>query len=86
MGQGPRNALVDTPQGNWYVIYHAYEKDFLTLGRQTLMEPVLWTEDGWFCVPDGCRADTALSMPDGEAGEHGIALSDYFTGDRLGLQ
>jgi len=78
--------LVDTPQGNWYVMYHAYEKDFLTLGRQTLMEPVEWTEDGWFRVPDGCRADTALPMPDGEAGEHGIALSDDFTGDRLGLQ
>lgn len=31
----------------WWTVYHAYEKDYLTLGRKVLMEPVEWTCDGW---------------------------------------
>jgi beta-xylosidase len=39
--------LVEGPDRRWYLVYHAYEKGFLTLGRQTLLEPVEWTADGW---------------------------------------
>ena len=41
-------SLVDTPDGRWYIVYHAYENGFTGLGRQTLMEPVTLTDDGWF--------------------------------------
>lgn len=34
-------------KGQWWMIYHAYRKGFLTLGRQTLIEPITWTSDGW---------------------------------------
>lgn len=44
--------LVDTPEEDWWIVYHAYEKEYLTLGRQTLIEPVEWTEDGWFKLSD----------------------------------
>ncbi|MDF9844383.1 MULTISPECIES: family 43 glycosylhydrolase [unclassified Paenibacillus] len=44
--------LVDTPEGDWYLVYHAYEKDYYPLGRQTLLEPVTWTADGWFTAGD----------------------------------
>ena len=30
------------------MVYHAYENGFYTLGRQTLLEPIEWTADGWF--------------------------------------
>jgi predicted GH43/DUF377 family glycosyl hydrolase len=40
--------LIDDPNGNWYVVYHAYAKDYHTLGRQTLIEPVEWAQDGWY--------------------------------------
>ncbi|MGO4731148.1 family 43 glycosylhydrolase [Paenibacillus sp. 2KB_22] len=40
--------LVDTPEGQWYIVYHAYEKGYHTLGRQTLIEPVVWSSNGWF--------------------------------------
>ena len=40
-------SLVDTPDGRWYVVYHSYENGFTGLGRQTLLEPVELTEDGW---------------------------------------
>jgi len=55
-------SLVDTPDGRWYVVYHAYEKHFLNLGRQTLMEPVHFTDDGWI-VADGGDASLPMAQP-----------------------
>lgn len=40
--------LIDDQHGRWYLIYHAYENGARGLGRQTLIEPVTWTSDGWF--------------------------------------
>ena len=40
--------LFEGPDERWYVVYHAYERGYYTLGRQTLIEPVTWTNDGWF--------------------------------------
>jgi xylan 1,4-beta-xylosidase len=39
--------LFDDAKGNWYVVYHAYEKNNLAAGRQVLIEPVKWTKDNW---------------------------------------
>ena len=41
-------SLIDTPDGRWYCVYHAYENGFTDLGRQTLLEPLEMTPDGWF--------------------------------------
>lgn len=41
-------SLIDTPDGKWYCVYHAYENGFTNLGRQTLLEPMEKTKDGWF--------------------------------------
>ena len=38
---------VEGPHGNWWLLYHGYENGFRTLGRQPLLEPFEWTEDGW---------------------------------------
>lgn len=46
-------SLIDTPQGNWYIVYHAYEKNYVNLGRQTIIEPVEQTADGWFVLKEG---------------------------------
>jgi xylan 1,4-beta-xylosidase len=43
--------LVSTPDERWWILYHGYEKGYYTLGRQTLLEPVEWVEDGWFRIP-----------------------------------
>ena len=39
--------LIDDVDGNWYIVYHAYRNGFHTLGRSTIVESVVWTEDGW---------------------------------------
>ena len=40
--------IIDDVNGNWWVVYHAYANNFYTLGRQTLIEPIEWTKDGWY--------------------------------------
>ena len=35
------------PEDKWYCMYHGYQNGFYSLGRQTLLEPIEWTEDGW---------------------------------------
>ena len=78
--------LVEGPGGRWFVVYHAYENGFYNLGRQTLLEPIEWTSDGWFRVtsPD---ASSPISKPAVDArSRHGMPLSDDFSADRMGIQ
>jgi xylan 1,4-beta-xylosidase len=45
--------LIEGPTaGDWYMMYHGYENGFHTLGRQTIMSPVEWTEDDWLVLKD----------------------------------
>jgi xylan 1,4-beta-xylosidase len=85
--------LVDTPKGDWFVVYHAYEKDYYTLGRQTLIEPIQWTADGWFTAADargGAVPEAAVTV---QPSNGALALADsgrlglhfhFFGGERLG--
>ncbi|HXX70290.1 MAG TPA: family 43 glycosylhydrolase [Polyangiaceae bacterium] len=79
--------LVEGPDNrHWYLLYHAYENGFYNLGRQTLLEPVTWTEDGWVKagIVDVARP---IAIPEGgETGPHGFALSDDFSTDKFGMQ
>ena len=45
--------LVEGPDGEWWMVYHGYENGYYTLGRQTLLEPIEWTKDGWFRARGG---------------------------------
>lgn len=79
--------ILDTPAGEWWMMVHAYEKGFHTLGRQTLLVPVEWAEDGWPVVPSDFDAARPYRKPQGgSAVPHGMPLSDDFTGPGLGLQ
>ncbi|MFX8680974.1 family 43 glycosylhydrolase, partial [Acinetobacter baumannii] len=44
---------VEGADGRWFLVYHGYEKGYHTLGRQTLLEPIEWTADGWFRAVGG---------------------------------
>lgn len=76
--------LFEGPGGKWWMIYHGYENGYWTLGRQTLLEPVEWTDDGWV-KPLGGDLSAALDKPL-ELGPqpHGQPLSDDFSEDRFG--
>ncbi len=73
--------LVDDVNGNWWIVYHAYMKDYYTLGRSTLIEPVEWTPDGWFRTKAEATPIESKSQI-----KHGLVLSDDFNGPSLGLQ
>ncbi len=73
--------LIDDVNGNWWIVYHAYENGYHTLGRQTLIEPIEWTSDGWFRIKASnppLKSKTTL--------KHGLELSDDFKENTLGLQ
>jgi len=76
--------LFEGPGSKWWMIYHGYENGYWTLGRQTLLEPVEWADDGW-PVPLGGDLSVPLPKPAKLAAQpHGMPLSDDFTTDRMG--
>ncbi len=78
--------LVDDIHGNWWIMYHGYENDYRTLGRQTLLLPIEWTDDNWFRVPKGIKSDQLIRKPAGKNIGDGMKRSDNFSGHTLGLQ
>lgn len=77
--------LVEDTAGKWWMVYHAYENGFYTLGRQTLLEPIEWTADGWFRMA-GADPAAPIAKPAGVPGPHGFAFSDDFSKPRKGVQ
>lgn len=77
---------VEGPGGAWYMVYHGYENGYHTLGRQTLLEPITWSDDGWFHAGGGdLSAPLPAPVPRAASpGVHGMPRSDDFTQDRLG--
>lgn len=77
--------IFEGPGGQWYAVYHAYENGFWTLGRQTILEPVEWTADGWL-KRAGADIAAPIRKPAGAAVPHGMALSDDFSTSKMGSQ
>ncbi len=73
--------VIDDVNGNWWIVYHAYANGYYTLGRQTLLEPVEWTSDGWLKT----KPKAELVLPQKEI-KCGMVLSDDFSSKELGLQ
>lgn len=71
-------------QGKWWMIYHAYEKDFYNLGRQTLLLPIEWTEDGWYKIPEDITPAKPIKKPDLVASSRSFTFTDNFEGPELG--
>jgi xylan 1,4-beta-xylosidase len=79
--------LVDTPAGDWWMLYLCGRPNggpYTTLGRETALDPVEWTDDGWFVVNGGrgpSRRQTAPKLP---AAPWPQALRDDFDAPVLG--
>jgi len=77
---------VEGPAGDWWLVYHGYENGFRTLGRQTLLEPMTWTTDGWPRATGGTlKAPLRKPLPR-STGPAGFALSDDFSTNKFGTQ
>ncbi|WP_225206078.1 family 43 glycosylhydrolase [Novosphingobium huizhouense] len=78
--------FVEGPAGDWWMVYHGYENGYRTLGRQTLLEPVGWTADGWPRALGGDLARAIGKPRGGTPGPHGIDWSDDFSKPALGTR
>jgi xylan 1,4-beta-xylosidase len=72
-------SLVEAPDGQWWAVYHGFENGYWTLGRQTLLDPVEWTVDGWFRMTGGDLSKPLNAPRGGTALPHGQPLSDDFS-------
>lgn len=78
--------LIEGPKGDWWMVYHGYENGFRTLGRQTLLEPIEWTDDGWFRALGGDLSQPINKPANIARVKSGFALSDDFSQNRIGIQ
>jgi len=75
--------IFEDAQGKWWIVFHGYENGFYNMGRQTLLQPIEWTKDGWFKIPDGIKTDKPIKRPAGKSPDAVFTLNDSFEGDTL---
>jgi xylan 1,4-beta-xylosidase len=78
--------IIEGPLGDWWMMYHGYENGFRTLGRQTLLEPIEWTADGWFRAKGGDLSVPLAKPVPASIGANGAAISDDFSENKFGSQ
>ncbi len=78
--------VLQAPDKQWYIIFHGYRKNYLTMGRSVLLEPVRWTKSGWLKLPPRTNPGEALPYPGGSVVSDSMRLSDNFSGGALGMQ
>lgn len=60
--------LVQTQSGEWWCYYLCGRRNggnYTTIGRETALDPVKWTEDGWFLINDGEGPSIEQDCPKG---------------------
>jgi beta-xylosidase len=75
--------LFEDIKGNWWIVFHAYENGHYNMERQTLMQPVEWTNDGWFKTPNGIKTDEPIKISGSIVPNSTFTLSDKFEGNKL---
>lgn len=70
--QGSGHAdIVEGKDGQWWMVHLAFRQisrwgQFHNLGRETFLEPIFWTKDGWFTVGADGTARSALEVTKGK--------------------
>jgi xylan 1,4-beta-xylosidase len=75
--------IFEDTSDNWWMIFHGYEKDHYNMGRQTLLAPVEWTNDGWYKIPDNLKIDEPIKKPSELLAGDRFSLNDNFGGNTL---
>ena len=72
--------IFEGPRGRWWSILHGYRNGYRSLGRSILLEPIEWTNEGWFRVADQWPEDwEGFSSPK-------KTQVDEFDGEQLSLR
>ncbi len=75
--------LFDDANGKWWMIFHGYENGYYNMGRQTLLLPIEWTNNGWYKLPDSINTDKPIIKPAGICSADSFTLNDNFGGKTL---
>ncbi len=81
--------LVQDQNGNWWCYYlcgRPNEGKYTTIGRESGLEPVEWTEDGWFVINQGKGPSTEQIAPDLPECTYERNLFDDFNDTTLNLE
>lgn len=57
--------IVDDPDGNWWMVFHAIRPTVAQLhhiGRETMLAPMIWDEDGWPLVNGGKSVTASMTV------------------------
>jgi len=80
--------LVQTPGGEWWVLYLCGRYNggpYTTVGRETALDPVQWTLDGWFTVNQGKGPSSVQSCPRLPEHRFEVKQRDDFDAPKLAL-
>lgn len=80
--------LVQTQNGDWWMYYlvgRTNEGRYTTVGRETGLDPVTWTEDGWFLVNQGKGPSSSQTAPELPACIYERKQKDEFDSEVLDL-
>ena len=77
------STIFEDATGKWWMVFHGYENEHYNMGRQTLLQPIEWTKDGWYKTPDGIKTDEPIKRPAGTVSNTAFKLSDNFQGNDL---
>ncbi|MBN2037489.1 MAG: family 43 glycosylhydrolase [Chitinispirillaceae bacterium] len=86
--QGPAHGeLLQMPDDKWFMTFHAFDQNHVSLGRFMCMEPIEWTTDNWFRPKNGRIPWTRpQAAPDLPVSTVQTTRSDEFSGTTLGNQ
>lgn len=85
--EGPQHSeLIQTQNGEWFVTFHTWEWNYGTLARNTCLEPVTWTADGWWRPKNGKKPSLINAGPNLPYTPYEIRRSDDFSSATLGPQ
>ncbi len=79
------STIFEDANGSWWMVLHAYENGFYNRGRQTLLQPIEWTKDGWYKLSENNKTDKPFKTPTKIKTPALFSLNDNFEGDRLKL-
>jgi xylan 1,4-beta-xylosidase len=85
--EGPQHSeVIQTQNGEWFVTFHTWESSYGTLARNMCMEPVMWTDDGWWRPKNGKKPSLGNDGPNLPYTPYEIRRSDDFSSATLGPQ
>jgi xylan 1,4-beta-xylosidase len=85
--EGPQHSEpIQTQNGEWFVTFHTWQYNFGTLARSMCLEPVIWTDDGWWRPKNGKKPSLTNDGPNLPYTPYEIQRSDDFSSATLGPQ